>query len=465
MQDCQQNSRLSSRARRVVACRALGTALFVLWLAFPAEAGWRAGAAKRCITPAEPMWMSGYAARNRPAEGTLNDLWAKALVLEDEAGRRLVLITLDLVGIHAGLTRRVKERIATRHGTEGERIALCSSHTHSGPVVGHNLGTMYFLDSEQQKKVQDYARSLEDWIVQVVDVAFAGLEPVEAAWGSGSAGFAVNRRTNPEAAILTLRTQGSLSGPVDHTVPVLRLTKDGEIRAIVFGYACHATVLPFYRWSSDYPGFAQTELEERYPGAVALFWAGCGADINPLPRRRVQLARLYGETLAASAASVVDGEMRTVKGALRAGAEEIALDFARLPDRAELEEAAESRNRYEANRARMLLQRLASEGSLSGSYPYPLQAWQLGDGPAWLFLGGEVVVDYALRIRRDLGEDNVWVAAYANDVMAYIPSLRVLREGGYEGGGAMVYYGQPAVWSEQVETQIMTEITRQAASK
>ena len=67
-----------------------------------------------------------------------------------------------------------------------------------------------------------------------------------------------------------------------------------------FGYACHPTVLDGYEWSGDYPGFAQIELEKSYPGTVAMFFQGTGADMNPLPRRTVPLAQQYGEELAAA---------------------------------------------------------------------------------------------------------------------------------------------------------------------
>ena len=80
----------------------------------------------------------------------------------------------------------------------------------------------------------------------------------------------------------------------------------------------------------------------------------------------------------------------------------------------------------------------------------------------WIALGGEVVVDYALRLKKELGP--VWVAGYANDVMAYIPSLRVLKEGGYEGAGAMVYYGLPTVWSPRVEELIVAAVRNQVTA-
>jgi hypothetical protein len=98
------------------------------------------------------------------------------------------------------------------------------------------------------------------------------------------------------------------------------------------------------------------------------------------------------------------------------------------------------------------------DGKLPSRYPYPVQVWRLGSGLQWIILGGEVVVDYSLRLKKQYGWDDTWVAAYSNDVFAYIPSLRVLKEGGYEGGGAMIPYGQPSPFSESVEETIAVKV-------
>jgi neutral ceramidase len=98
-------------------------------------------------------------------------------------------------------------------------------------------------------------------------------------------------------------------------------------------------------------------------------------------------------------------------------------------------------------------------------YPYPVQTWILGDGPKWAFLGGEVVVDYSLRLKRELGDGNTWIAGYSNDVMAYIPSERVLTEGGYEGASAMLYYTLPSAWAPGLEDKIVGEVKRQLGDK
>jgi hypothetical protein len=445
----------------------LGVCLGLLATCPPAAAqgggDWKAGAAKRNITPRELMWMSGYAARTKPAEGKLTDLWAKALALEDPAGRRAVLVTLDLVGIERALAVEVCAELKARYGLPREAVILSVSHTHTGPVVRNNLNAMYDLEAKQQGYVKDYAKTLHTNIIQVVGEALGKLAPARLSWGTGKATFAVNRRNNKESDVPKLRAAGRLKGPVDHDVPVLAVRDpEGALRAVVFGYACHATVLSFNRWSGDYPGFAQAELEKAHPGAVALFWAGCGGDQNPLPRRTVALAEEYGRRLAQAVDDILGAPMAPISGRLGQSYAEIDLPFAELPTREQLVKDTLSKQKYVARRAQLLLEQMKGKESLRGTYPYPVQAWQLGDGPTLLALGGEVVVDYALRLKKELGPGKTWVMGYANDVMAYIPSLRVLKEGGYEGGGAMLYYGLPTVWGPRVEELIVAAAHVQA---
>ncbi|MCI0459239.1 MAG: neutral/alkaline non-lysosomal ceramidase N-terminal domain-containing protein [Gemmataceae bacterium] len=428
-----------------------------------AQGPWKAGAARVNITPKERMWMSGYGGRDKPAEGKLHDLWAKALVLEDPSGRRAVLVTMDLVGIDRTLSVEVCRAFKEKYGLAREAILLSVSHTHTGPVVGGNLAPMYDLDAKQQKYIADYTRELHASLVRVVGDALERLAPAELSWGIGHSTFAVNRRTNKEASVPKLREAGRLKGPVDHDVPVLAVRDpQGQLTAVVFGYACHATVLSFYQWSGDYAGFAQIELEKAHPGAVALFWAGCGADQNPLPRRTVQLAEHYGRRLADAVEDVLGSPTAPVTGGLGAAYAEVDLPLSDLPSREQLVKDALAKDRFVARRAKMLLEQLKEKGSLRGIYPYPVQVWQLGSELTWVALGGEVVVDYALRLKKELGPGKTWVMGYANDVMAYIPSLRVLKEGGYEGGGAMVYYGLPAVWAPRVEEILVAAVHEQA---
>jgi neutral ceramidase len=436
----------------------------------PAAIGqtWKAGAAKINITPDQYMWMSGYAARNKPAEGKMTDLWAKALVLEDPAGARVALVTLDLVGIERSLSNAIRDELKKKYGLDRPQVAINCSHTHSGPVVGRNLRPMheYSLPKPQQDLIHHYADKLEAAVIDVVGQAIGKLAPATIEWGSGQTDFAVNRRENKEADVPNLREEGRLKGPNDHDVPVLAV-KDasGKLVAVVAGYACHATVLSGYDWSGDWPGFYQIAMEKAHPGTIAFFWQGCGADQNPLPRRTQALAEKYGQALATVADEVLTRSMTPVTGRLAASYRDIPLAFGKLPEREELVSQLQDKTASIAARAKMLLDEVDHGRPLSPTYAYPVQLWRLGSDIEWFFLGGEVVVDYAIRIKSEQRGTKTWVAGYSNDVMAYIPSRRVLTEGGYEGGGAMAYYGLPTAWSEQVENQIMDEIHRQAAVK
>lgn len=427
---------------------------------------WKAGVARVNITPKQLMWMSGYGARDHEAEGKLHDLWAKALVIEDPQGQRLALITLDLVGIDRDFSNSVCSALREKHGLERKQIALACSHTHTGPVLGETLGAMFFLNPDQQQRILDYTADTRESIVAAVDQAVKNLAPARIAWGNGKATFAVNRRTNAEVEVPRLRTEGLLKGPVDHDVPVLSIrAPEGKLRAVVFGYACHATVLSFYQWTGDYPGFAQIELEKDHPDATALFFAGCAADQNPLPRRTVELGEKYGRQLANAVNDVLDNTMQQVSGSLSTSYKEVALPLDKLPTREELAKDAESTNKYVAQRGKRLLAQVDGGKELAATYPYPIQLWRLGPDLQWVTLGGEVVVDYSLRLKQELGRDRTWVAGYTNDVMAYIPSLRVLKEGGYEGGGAMVYYGLPASWGPEVENVLVGGVKELVAEK
>lgn len=419
---------------------------------------WKAGVARIKITPEPGIWLAGYAGRDRPAEGTLHDLWIKCLALEDARGHRSVLITADLINVTTDMRNAVCRVLEKRFGLAPADVMLTCSHTHTGPALAGRLETMYALSQEQKAKIRAYTRQLEDKVVQVAVDALKDLKPATLMTGQGTAAFAVNRRNNKEADVPHLREEGkTLKGPVDHDVPVLAVrAPDGELRAVIFGYACHCTVLNSYHWSGDYAGFAQLYVEKEHPGATAMFWQGCGADQNPLPRRSVELAEKYGRMLAASVENVLNTPMQAVRPTLKTAFRTIELAFDEIPTRETLKQISQEEGRR-GRWAHLCLERLKAEGHLSKQSPYPVQAWQLGEDQLWVALGGEVVVDYALILKKRYGS-RTWVAGYANDIMAYIPSRRVWEEGGYESG-SLVLYGLPAEkWKGDIEERVLAAV-------
>ena len=431
----------------------------ILAAAAAALAGeWKAGVARVNITPKEPIWLAGYAARTKPSEGVLQDLWLKALALEDGSGAVSVLVTSDLLGFTRQMSEPVGERVQKKYGVARARLILNASHTHSGPVTGQMLRPAYGLDEAQAAVINRYTAWLLDQVVDVIGQAVVDLKPATLDFEQGFAGFAVNRRRVGNR---------QYPGPVDHDVPVLAVRDGaGKLRAAVVGYACHATVLADQLMNGDWPGFMQEAVEKTHPGTIALFVAGCGADANPLPRRSVDLARKYGEILAEAARQVMAQKMAPVGGPIKAVFDTVDLPFATPPSRQEFEAKLNQSDPMHRRHARLMLDLLDRDGKLADRYPYPVQVWRFGPGLKLIVLGGEVVVDYALRFKAQYGWNDTWVAGYSNDVFAYIPSLRVLREGGYEGASAMIGYGQPAPFRpavEEIVAEKVDELMRQAA--
>jgi neutral ceramidase len=415
---------------------------------------WKAGVARMVITPKEPLWMAGYAARDHPAQGTLNALMAKALVLEDPSGQRVVMISTDLVGVPQKISENIKARLQEKFNLTKGQVLLNSSHTHSGPVLEDALIDIYPLDDPQLAKITLYSRWLETRIVELVGQALRNLAPASLESGNGVTRFQVNRRNN-NAALLTQLTE--LKGPNDYAVPVIKvLDAKGKVKAIAFAYACHPTTLDGYEWSGDYVSYAQMELEKAYPGATALFFQGAGADQNPLPRRSVALARQYGRELSAAVQRVMEEKMLPLEAKLTTAYEEIDLALAEPPTDEKLNEMAQSSVVYYQRWAKRMLAKKAKGEPFAKSSPYPIQVWSLGDQPI-VALGGELLIEYAIKIKQLYGE-RTFVFGYSNFVMGYIPSATVLREGGYEGETSQMVYGQPAPWHSSIETTILSGV-------
>ena len=422
---------------------------------------WKAGVATTVITPEQSMWMSGYAARTKPSEGKVHDLRAKALALEDAQGTRLVIVTVDLLGIPRPLRDWMEKQVSQSYKLPPELLLLNASHTHCGPVVKEMEDSIYGdsfygLSPEQIQRSRQYMETLQQELLTLVGQAIENLAPARLAYTHARAGFAMNRRLKTERGY---QIQPNPDGPVDHDVPVLRIDNpNGELQAVVFGYACHNTTLSFYQFCGDYAGFAQLYLEEAHPEVTALFIAGCGGDQNPYPRGTLELAQQHGRALANGVEAALLWRASPIRGPIRSVLETVTLEFAEPPSRQQLQQQAQSSDKYERRHAEVLLKELEQTGKIRTEYPYLVQVIQFADDLTMIALAGEVVVDYSLRLKAEPAGPTVWVAGYSNDVFGYLPSLRVLQEGGYEGGGAMRYTNLPGPFAPSVEKRVVDKV-------
>ncbi|HWQ52282.1 MAG TPA: neutral/alkaline non-lysosomal ceramidase N-terminal domain-containing protein [Bryobacteraceae bacterium] len=419
-------------------------------------AEYQVGVATAVITPHEPIYLSGYGGRDHPSEGVIMDLKAKALVIRDKGGSRVAIVTMDLIGIPRGLSDMVAARVEKQYGIPRSHLVLNASHTHTGPLLAGNLETMFELSPQQRQVVDEYSRNLADTLVNIVGAAAGKLEPANLWFGNGTADFAINRREpTPEGVKIGLNP----AGPTDHDVPVLKITgADGKLRVVLFGYACHNTTLTalFYKLSGDYAGFAQQYVEKAQPNTVAMFMELCGGDQNPNPRSKLEYAEQHGKELGTEVVRVAGTKLQRVSGPIRAAFRITDLAFAHHT-RSTFEERLNDKNVYRVRNARNML-KAYDENRPVRSYPYPVQALSFGKDLTMVALGGEVVVDYSLRVKKEYGAKGLIVAGYSNDVMSYIPSKRILDEGGYEADDSMVYYGQPGRYRDDVEERIFESL-------
>ncbi len=418
---------------------------------------YQAGLARADITPAGPIRLAGYAGRNKASESIDQRLFTKALALRDPLGQLTIIITADTIGVPRWFTDQLAERIQGEFQVPRERVLFACSHSHSTPIIDGCLTDMYGLAPAEAELVARYTKTFLQQAFSAAKSAVADLAPAKLSFGRGEAGFAGNRRAfGPKGVTFGINPNGA----VDRDVPVLRIEReDGTLRGIVFGYACHCTTPgATYEVSGDWAGYAQENLERSYPGVTALFITGCGADANPNPRGSMLLARAHGLHLAGAVARVLTTPMFPVTGPIGAAWEDVALPIAPTPDKAyyeaKLAEKAPAAQRY----AQRHLDLLAKGDPLPTSYPAPVQTLQFGDTFTLIALSGEVVADYSLRLHRELPELRLWNAGYCNDIFAYVPSMRILTEGGYEADSSIIYYGLPTRFAHAIEDTLIAKV-------
>lgn len=411
---------------------------------------YQVGAAKVDITPRMPVLLSGYAARGMVEIGRVEQqLWARAIAIGSDEEGPAVLISVDNCGVPLAVRQKVAEALKV-NGVSNDRLIVSSTHTHSAPMLTGVLANLFSADIPvpMQERVDGYTAKLSRKMIEAARLALQNRQTARLSYGVGKVGFANNRRTP--------------GGPTDHDVPVLRAVDDeGNVRAIVLGYACHCTALaavPFI--SGDWAGYSSEYLEAEFDDAVALTIIGCGADQNPQPRHELQHAQQHGRMMAEEVTRLLRSQLKPLSGKLESTYREITIDFDRIPERDEWEDRAKLKG-ITGHHARKILATWERVGQPPAQIPYPVQTLRLGDELAMVFLADEVVVDYSLRLKRELDSERLWVSAYCNDATCYIPSERVLQEGGYEGGGAMVWYGWPGPFAPGLEAKIVAEVHRQ----
>jgi len=412
------------------------------------------GVAKIDISPEQPVRMYGYDSRKTESEGVAGRLKAAALAIgSDEGDGPAVLLTVDCGAVPADIRTTVLRRLQSKAAIKPERFMLCNSHNHSGP----NLKGMSGMSGAEREHLEKYAKELTERLEQVVLKALGARRPGQLAWTQGSVGFAANRRVLKDGKWVGF---GAVKdGAVDHSLPLLRVTDaEGKLLALVVNYACHNTTLRpnFKQIHGDWAGCAQEFIEADHPGAIAMVTLGCGADADPGPHGTVELCRQHGRAMADEVKRLLSGQFKPIEPKLTARMMPLEIPYDPAPPLEELKKMAEK-----SPAAQRLLKRLERGEKPPTAKSYQIATWVFGDDLAMVFLADEVVVDYALRMKRDFDGGRLWINAYTGDVSNYVASNRLLKEGGYEvqnSVNAMVSYGRPERVQPPIEDRIVGRV-------
>ncbi|MCC2599909.1 hypothetical protein [Sphingobacterium sp. FBM7-1] len=419
------------------------------------------GVARIDITPNTPVRLSGFGAREKlETDRILHNLSAKALAFGADAENPSLFITVDLLGIQWRITEQLVRKLGASTGVKPEQIVVSASHTHGGPEIGNLINHLqcrgdyptdyHFSDSllalDQLIHLAEFNEQVLEKLEKVALAALEDRKPALVAWGQGTASFAENRRTE--------------GGPVDRSMPLLRVTDaDGTLRAVLVNYACHGIALgpEVNEIHGDWMGEAQLAIEKRYPGAIALIAIGCAGDAHPIQQGKIAYLRAYAKEIADNTDKLLKTDLQPLHTAPIGRMKWTRLPFQKVASVRELIDMTRD-STIQGYYARLALYRVQRGEMLPTALDYPIQTWTFDDKMMMINMGGEVVVDYAIKLKNAFGADRVWINAYSNDVSCYIPSKRILREGGYEADASMYWYNMPSPFSEEVEDIIVNTV-------
>ena len=415
------------------------------------------GSSKTDITPNFPVVLAGYGGRTKEFEGIDALLWARCVVIgkDDPA----VLVVVDNCGITKEIRSKLAERIA-EFGVSEKNLVVSATHTHNAPSLRGYAPILWAgrTSPEQEKRIDKYTSFLIDKMESIVIEALNNRELMKLSWIRGAVRFGGNRRVIRNGKWSGFGFQRN--GPVDHSLPVL-VARDlkGEARVVWSNYACHCTTVGGRNHiSGDWAGYANEMIEKDFKSALSLMTIGCGADVGPQPSGGLEDAKIHGSSIAKEVKNLLGKEMIPLPGVTSVKGSIAKLPLAKPLPRKHWESQINVGG-FQGQLAKAMLNQIDSTGRISSEVEYPVQSWNFGDRLAMVFLAGEVVVDYSVRLNAELDWKRLWISAWSNDMPGYIPSRRVLKEGGYEAEFSQVYYGLPGPYLPEVEDTVVNAVT------
>ncbi len=419
------------------------------------------GAAKVCTSTTNPdVRLAGFGNPLRTFKGMHDDLWVRALVLEN-GGKTVAIVTGDALGFESQRIEEIRPAIAEKTGLSVDAILFNASHTHSAPNVMRG----------QSEKIGRYNAAYADWfyarVIEVITAAYADLEEGTLEMGSATCyGVGVNRRRILTGAYEFAPYEAGIRR--DEAF-VLRAVCGGRVKAILTKLTCHPSTIGFDYGSADWPGVARRIIEEKNPGAIALFTQGCCGNIRvrtvedpacldttSFRGGTYEDIEHFGKLLADAAQTVLDGRMEPIKGPFASKKITFELPLQEKPAR-EVYAANMEGDSLEAYSNRWYYEHY---DELTDTKPYTMQRIDLGDKLTLIAMEGEVVVEYEYHMDKLLPDRKVVTLGYSNGNPGYICTAEMYKYGGYEPVGSAVCYMLREGWKPESEQIILDNAKR-----
>ncbi len=409
--------------RRYITTKAISFVVVVLFnstVGLASQTTLKAGCAKIDITPPVGVWLSGYGHRNKPSDDILDELYARALVL-DNGRDKIAIVSTDLLWVPLDITNEVRKQVKVKIGIPEKNVLVCATHTHFGPKIDRI--TKNWPDAADSKIDTSYVHTLSKKITDSIVTAYKNMSEAKVGAVQGRIPEVVyNRRTKkPDGSVqMTFNlppADSSLTfGPVDPQVAILKVEdSDGALVGAIVNFACHPVSGDqnreiFYSISADYPGYTAQVIEQT-EGGICLFALGTAGNMNPvrmnIANPRLQIGRaLGGEVLRRIQFVSTSGEVT-----LKAMKKSITLPLKKTlsPDR------------------------IMDVDKKEKTVTTEIQILRISDIYI-LGLPGEILVEIGLEIKNKAGIEKLFIISLANDTVGYVCPRGAYKEGGYESG-------------------------------
>ena len=436
----------------------------------------KVGVSKVNITPPIGIDLTGFGFRDRPSEGIHDELYAKALVL-DNGKEKVAIVTCDLLALSKDSVHRIRRLVEKSTGIKNKNIMISCTHTHSGPAT-------IFLSKCGEIDTQ-WLETTERKIADVISHASKNMKSAKFGVGKGKIdGLSINRRGTDANGKVPHINVSDPNGAVDKELGVLRFDNlRGYPIAMLTNFSCHPIVFPdedtAYLISADFPGEAQRIMENERD-IVSLYSNSTAGNINPTSGSKgLKAAGRYGLIFAQEALGVFDRIQTISDVKIKIASKMVELKYKHIPTLEEMKEILkENVKRHEHIKrsnipisfteffdsavsvewAKKTFELIQSRRN-TDCVKIEIQVFMIND-VILVGIPGEVFVEIGLDIKEKSPSDNTFIIGYANGHIGYIPTSEAHQKGGYEVERAFKSLGYPSCFKPHADELIKRTVCK-----